>query len=274
MKNLDVQSAIAGEIMTPYIIMLNINAIFEDIIKTLKKNRISAVFICDETKNEYYIISQTDIIEFLDNGGMYKENIAEIRATEIMKGPIQLLDVETPVDKVIRFMAEHNYKRVLISKKGKATGVISTRDIMKWNNTYFKPAKLQILLFMDNKSSFFIARHIFEENIEDDIKCELIDLYGGALNTISTMFDELIKGSGRMSQLSKERRSILFEPYQNITGILICDYNSIDLKRKLRNATKKFFNTHDNLLKQANSKNIAIYTCLDIKPVIPIFKNT
>jgi len=88
------------------------------------------------------------------------------------------------------------------------------------------------------------------------------------------MFDELIKGSGKMSQLSKESHSVLFEPYQNITGILICDYNSIDLKRKLRNATKKFFDTHDNLLKQANSKNIAIYTCLDINPVIPIFKNT
>jgi len=271
---LDVQSAIAGEIMTPYVIMLEINAIFEDIIKVLKRNRISAVFICDEIKNEYYVVSETDIIDFLDRGGMYKENIAKIQAAEIMNGPIQLLDVETPIDKVIRFMAERKYKRVLISKKGKAAGVISTRDIMKWNNTYFKPAKPQILLFMDNKASTFIARHIFEENIEDDIKRELIDLYGGALNTISIMFDELIKGSGKISQFSKERRSVLFEPYQNITGILICDYNSIDLKRKLRNATKKFFESHSKLLKQANSKNLAIYTCLDINPVIPIFKNT
>jgi len=138
-------------------------------------------------------------------------------------------------------MARNNYKRVLVTKNGVPVGVISTRDILIWNNSYFRPAKPQVLLFMDNSTSNFIAKHIFEQNVDPSMKRGLIDLYGGALNTISFMTDEIMSQSGKMCHLEKDHRSVLFEPYECITGVLICDYNSIDLRRKLILATHKFY---------------------------------
>ena len=143
MKELDASSAIAGEIMTPYVIMLKTDATFRDVIDILHKNNITAVFIYDDNKDDYFIISQTDIINYLEEGGMFQQNLSKIHVSEIMQGPIDMLDFETPIDNIIRFMTRRKYKRVLISKEGEAVGVVSTRDIMMWNNTYFKQAKPQ-----------------------------------------------------------------------------------------------------------------------------------
>ncbi len=272
MKELDVNSAIAGEIMTPYVIMLDINATFRKVIETLYANNISAIYIHNTLNNNYYIISQTEIINYLNSGGMFQNELPKISVSEIMKGPIEMLDINTPVDKIIRFMTEHNYKRVLITKNGKPSGVISTRDIMIWNNTYFKPAKPQVLLFMDNASSNFIAKHIFKQNIDGDIPKDLIDIYGGALSSISIITNQIMKKSGNIRYLMKEKLSILLEPYKKITGVLICDYNSIDLRRKLQKATIDFFKLYLVSFKPTEKKE-GIHHSYDISPIIPIFES-
>jgi len=265
-------SAVAGDIMTPHVIMLDTNATFKNVIELLHKYDISAVFIEDPSKDEYFIITKTDIINFLNDRGMKEQNLSDISVKEIMKGPTTMLDIDTPIDTLIRFMIEHNFKRVLISKNNKPAGVVSTRDIMKWNNTYFKPAKPQILLFMDDINSTFIAKHIYQENIGDDVQQELIDIYGGAISSISAITDEVIKSSGTMRQLLKDKRSILFEPYKGITGILISDYNSIELRRKLKIATEKFYETYSNLIDDKHIKEMGVNVNLDIESLVPIFK--
>jgi len=271
MSEMDVYSAVAGEIMTPYVIMLKMDANFRDVVDTLYKNDISAVFIHDTSANLYYIISQAEIVNYLSIKGLEKTDLPSIPVSEIMVGPVELIDVDTTVDNVIRFMAEHNYKRVLISREGKAIGVVSGRDIMMWNNTYFRSAKAQILLFLDNINSCILARHIFEDNIEDEVKNELIDIYGGALKAISIITDEIINRSGNLYHLHKDKRSILIEPYKNITGILICDYNSIELRRKLKQATEKFYNLNSSLLDACQGME-GVNVELDISEIIPIFE--
>ncbi|TFF98004.1 MAG: CBS domain-containing protein, partial [Promethearchaeota archaeon] len=241
MNEKDLGSAVAKEIMTPFVISLNSDATFENVINTLVENRITAVFIHDPKTNDYYIISQRYIVKFLKRDGLKSINLAQTSVKEIMKGPIETVDVQTPVETVIRFMTEHDYKRVLISENGKATGVISTKDIMKWNDTYFfKPAVPQILFFVDNLTSNLIGRHIFKKNIQDEVQDDLIDIYGGALNSISIITNQLIKESGKMTHLMKDKRAVLFEPRDQVTGILICDFNSVDLRRKLIAATDLF----------------------------------
>jgi len=272
MEESNENSAVAGEIMTPHVIMLEIDSTFKDAIKYLYENDISAVFIEDPSKDEYFIITKTDIINFLNDRGLKEHNLSDISVKEIMKGPTTMLDIDTPIDTIIRFMIEHNYKRVLISKDNKPAGVVSTRDIMKWNNTYFKPAKPQILLFMDDINSTFIARHIYQENIGDDVQQELIDIYGGAISSISAITDEVIKSSGTMRQLLKDKRSILFEPYKGITGILISDYNSIELRRKLKIATEKFYETYSNMIDEKHNKEMGVNVILDIGSLVPIFE--
>lgn len=272
MTKMGEESTVAKEIMTPYIIIIEKDAKLKDAIELLDKHKISAVFINDDIEKDYYIITKTDIIQFLNSGGMFRNDIADVPIKEIMKGPVELLDVNTPIDKLIRFLTENNYKRALISEDGKAVGVVSTKDIMKFNNTYFKPAKPQILLFMDNFNSTLIAKYIYEENLKDDVSKDLIDIYGGALTSISIITNHIIKQSGSMRQLIKDRRSIILEKYKGITGILISDYNSIDLKRKLQIATKKFYQKHSRIIDNSHKQNSGICVELDINPVISVFK--
>ncbi|MHA2288444.1 MAG: CBS domain-containing protein [Promethearchaeota archaeon] len=265
-------SAIAEQIMTPYVVMLDTTATFKEVVKKMQKHNISAVIIEDATRSEYFIITKTDIINFLVSGGMAEQNLSQVSVKRIMQGPISLIGVNTPIDKVIRFMIQHNFKRVLIGKDNKPAGIVSTKDIMQWNNTYFKPSKPQILLFMDNINSLFIARHIYKENLTQDVKDELIDAYGGAITSISAIIDEILKKSGTMRQLLKDKRSILFEPYKGITGILISDYNSIELRRKLQIATKKFYEIHAEIIDDTRKEDKGINKTLDLEPIVPIFK--
>jgi len=265
-------SAIAEQIMTPYVVMLDTSATFKDVIEKMQKHNISAVFIENTTESEYFIITKTDVINFLNSGGILEQNLSEVSVKKIMQGPTSLIDVKTPIDTIIRFMIEHNFKRVLIGRDNKPAGVVSTKDIMQWNNTYFKPSKPQILLFMDNINSIFIAKHIYVENISQDVEDDLIDAYGGAITSISAIIDEILKKSGTMRQLLKDKRSILFQPYKGITGILISDYNSIELRRKLQIATQKFYEMHAKIIDDSHKEKKGINITLDLEPIIPIFK--
>ena len=272
MEEIDESSATVGEIMTPHVILLKKDALFKELVEKLQKYNISAIFIEDTTTNEYFIVTKTDVINFLSSGGILEQNLSEVSVEKLMQGPTELIDIDTSIDTVIRFMIEHGFKRVLIGKDNKPVGVVSTKDIMQWNNTYFKPSKPQILLIMDNLNSIFIAKHIYKENLDDDVHDGLMDAYGGALTSISAITDEVIKQSGTMRQLLKDKRSILFEPYKGITGVLISDYNSIELRRKLKIATKKFYELHSELINSKHSKENGISKTLNIDPIVPIFK--
>lgn len=271
MTGINVHSAIAGEIMTPYVIMIEKNASFRELVQILTEKNISAVFIFDEENEDYFIVSQTDVVNFLGNGGLKEKELGEVPVSEIMNGPIDMLHITTPIDKIIRFMATHNYKRALISENQRAVGVISTRDIMIWNDTYFKPASPHILLFLDNITSLIIAKHVFEDNLTGEVRHELIEAYGGALKAINVMTEEILKNSGDMKHMVNDKTSILFEPYNNITGILICDYNSIDLRKKLQKATHEFYDVHKNVMTSPQSR-YGINIMLKIQPVIHHFK--
>ncbi|MFX1395673.1 MAG: cyclic nucleotide-binding/CBS domain-containing protein [Promethearchaeota archaeon] len=271
MQAIDARSAIARDIMTPFVVMIDINSTFEETINILHDKKISAVFIHDKGNNNYYIVSHMDVINYLKVRGMFKSNLWDIPIIELMKGPIRTIDEETPVDSIIRFLSNNNYKRTLITKNGKPVGVVSTKDILMWNNSYFKPARPQIFLFMCNLTSNVIARHVFEENIEDEIQHDLLDLLVGALSSISLITDEVLKKSGKISHLMGEKRSVLFEPYKNISGLLICDYNSIELRRKLQIATWKFYDLHRDYLETASKHDTGLSLTLDISPIISIF---
>lgn len=257
--------------MTPHVIMVDTNALLKDVVALIYENDISAVFIAERNKGQYYIVSQADIVRFLYKKGLNQGNLADVSVTDVMRGPVETINEEETVDNVIRFMTERKYKRVLIESKGKPAGVISTRDVMMWNNTYFRKAKPQIILFMDNYNSTIISRHVFRENLNDKIDRDLIDIYGGALTTISMMTNEVIKRSGKMRNIQKDKRSILLETYKGITGILICDYNSIELRKKLRDATYQFYQEHKRVIDSSHANNQAIFSTLKIDNIIPIF---
>ncbi len=91
MEEVNESSAIAGEIMTPNVIMLDTSSTFKDVIEKLHKHNISAVIIEDVFKGEYFIITKTDVINFLNSGGIFEQNLSDISVKDIMQGPVQYL---------------------------------------------------------------------------------------------------------------------------------------------------------------------------------------
>lgn len=264
-----ISHACAKDIMTPFVHMLHPMATLKEILEIMVEKQVSAVFIDHKQEHKYFIVSQTDVIKFLHQEGINDPLINLVPASRIMKGPIEVIEEDMSIDLVIRFMKNHNYKRVLIGKEGTATGVISTRDILIWNDVYFKPARPQVLLFIENQSSLLIGKHFFKENIEQGSSPDnqLIELYGGALSSISMITDEVLKQTGKMKHLLKENRAVLFENKENITGILICDNNSIDMRTKLHRATARFID-----LNQKYIKNNYFSREFDVRPIISVFK--
>ncbi len=238
--------------MTPHVHMLPSAATFGEVVKMMHDEEISAVFIHDATSDNYYIISQTDVVYFLHHYGLVEKDLGAIPVTRLMIGPVDMIEQDTPLDLVIRFMVEKQYKRVLISRDGKPAGIVSQRDVMVWGDKYFKVAQPQVLLFMENQSSIFVGKHTFQENLNKTLDKDLIELYGGALTSISAITDEVLQQPGKMMRLEKDNRTILFEPWHEITGILICTGNSIELRRRLHEATEQFYTKHHTLFESPN----------------------
>jgi CBS domain-containing protein len=250
-----IDSAAAKDIMTPFVHMLPTTATLQDVIKNLNINDISAVFIEDKKKSKYYIISQSDIVRFLYEGGLHDPMIDKVPSARIMKGPVSMLDEDTSIDLVIRFMRQKDYKRALISRNGEPVGVISTRDILIWNDIYFKPAEPQALLVVDNTSNLLICQHIFKENISEGLNETLMEMYGGALSSISMITDEILKKKGQFKRLLREKNVILFEPREKITSILISNNNSIEIRRNLHKFTNNFVSKY---AKRLNHKDFQV----------------
>lgn len=228
--------------MTPRVFMLPSTSNFGELVRLMHEKRVSAIIIFNVDDGQYYIISHTDVIEFLHKfrGEYDKDEMYSTKLSQIMNGPIDIVEEKTPIDQVIRIMTVRGYKRVLIGKNGEPTGIVSTRDLLLWNNNYFKEAAPLILMVMDNDSSIILGKHVFRENFNRQINHELIDLYGGALTSISHITEEVLNQSGGMRCIRKDNFTILFEPREMITAILVCDHNSIMLRRRLNSFTSRF----------------------------------
>ena len=91
MEKFDVDSASARDIMTPFVIMIRANASFKDAVAILHENNISAAFVNEPDSKNYYIISHTDIINFLANGGLKQENLSEFPIKSISLNSVEFL---------------------------------------------------------------------------------------------------------------------------------------------------------------------------------------
>ncbi|TFF97027.1 MAG: hypothetical protein EU547_05505 [Promethearchaeota archaeon] len=69
----------------------------------------------------------------------------------------------------------------------------------------------------------------------------------------------------------KDKRAVLFEPRDQVTGILICDFNSVDLRRKLIAATDLFCKIYEDLINQAIKYKRGISQICDISKIISVF---
>ena len=235
------------DLMTKYVLMLPSTALFGDLVELMFKNKVSAVVINNPDTQKYFIISHTDVITFIHKSRENPQSIFSSPLSSIMKSPVDIIDQNTSIDKAIRLMNERGHKRLVLGKNGIPTGIISTRDILLWNNRFFKPGKPIMLLVLDNDTSIVIAKHKFMDNLTREINDDLVEIYGGALASINNITNEVINANGKMRVLQKDSYSVLFEPREKITGILVVTHNNIELRRRLYGFVESFSEEHKDL---------------------------
>ncbi|MBD3351373.1 MAG: CBS domain-containing protein [Candidatus Lokiarchaeota archaeon] len=253
MSDKNIENTIARTIMTDHIYKLNIEASLDQVVKLMNDEHISGVFLEDEKSNQYYIITHTDIVAWLNSAVGKPLHIEQVNVSDIMNGPVEMIDENMPIDKVIHHLRDKDIKRTLVARDSKPIGVISFSDILQWNYNYFKVGIPQAFLVIENKSGILIGKHIFEENIDEPVNQELMDLFGGALKSISHITNEVLGKQTQMKNLIGENHAVLFEVFFEITGILICDQHSIELHQKLHTAVRLFYKKHE---KRIQSKGL------------------
>ncbi len=255
-KDLSVEHPIAKDLMTPWVYMIPSMAPLEAAVQMMWDKRQNAVIVLHAPDEEpdrlkYYSVTQTNINDYLfrhlSNNPNSRKTLRGLMSeplSSVMEGPIEVIEEGTTVDRVIRRMINGRaggYERVLIGRHGQPSGVLSKEDILMWNNKYFKPAKPLVILAMENDSSVVIDRYVFQNNLaKANCNIELLDHLGPALKSVSLMTEEMLEHSGEIHSFQKDNYSVLFEPRDRITGILVCDHDSLDLRRRLYDAMNRY----------------------------------
>ena len=222
-----------------------------DLLKVLQlmdKKQISAVVVEDlDDLSNYYIISHTDIIRFLvkersqlDYLGLLvggKTLMQETKAKDIMRGPIDIIHKDTPIDELIGIMLKTGYKRAIVgNEKNQPIGIISTKDIIKWNSVLLPPGIPFLVCVMEIDSGLVLCKNFFKQDITDGF----LSILGGSISAISGLTSEILKHSGNVRLIEKDNYEIMLETHESITAFLVVDRSSITLRRKLQSFLRQF----------------------------------
>ena len=248
---------IAADIAHVGVYLLEKSNLFLDVISLMEKKNISAVIIEDiQDLSHYYIITHREIVHFFatrrkqfesqENPGEEYQLLKNIRAADIMRGPIDIIVKSTPIDEVVHIMNKKGYKRVIVGNdKGQPIGIISTKDVIAWTKDILPKGTPIMLAVIENVTGLVISKHIFR----DDIAEEYLDLLGGVLTAIEGITDEIMQNSGDLRFIEKDFYDIMLEHTDYVTIILICDESSIELRIELQVFVKRFMHQFEDDLK-------------------------
>lgn len=266
MNSYDLEHPIAKDIMTPLVYSISSQENFSSAIEQMVEKRISALLVNHES--QHFIITYRDVAAFLYRNRNSPNDLNNIKVADWMKGPVDLLDENTPIDSIIHYLFKHGYRLAIIGKQGVPTGVVSISDILMWTDMYFKPSKPLVFAMIHNPTAILIGSYIFKENLEVEINNkklrhgvnqDLLDIFGGALQSVSQILEEIIDQSGYVRELEKESYIITFERREFITGILFSDKKSINMRHRLHQVTNLFCDKYIKEIKMWN-ENIGIST--------------
>lgn len=218
------------------------------VLDIMDRKNVSAVIVEDlEDMHNYYLISHSDIIHFLAQQRSYldflgvvaggRSLLQEVKARDVMRGPLDIVKKGTPIDEIIQRMHESGFKRLILGNDaGQPIGIVSTQDILAWNNDFFRKGTPILICVMENHSGIILAQRFFRKDFGE----ELLELFGGSLTAITSITSEVLKESGNLRVIEKDYYVIMLEPGDYTTGVLVADYQSIDLRRKLQHFLFKF----------------------------------
>ena len=233
---------IASDIASMSVIKVDYDDSIMSVITLMDKHQISAIMVVDARKKQkkYYIISHGDIIHFFTHSKEYRHSLLIMgidllkatKAGDICRGPLDVIAKDTAIDEIMRIMFSKGWKRLFIGEEegGDPTGIISTKDILSWNNDFFKKGTPILLAILENKSGLILAKKFFKDAFGE----ELLELFGGSLSAISAITSEVLKKSGDLRIIEKDYYVIMIEPSEVVSAILIADHASLDLRKNMQ----------------------------------------
>ena len=117
----------AREIMQRPVLATTVRASVRDIASQLVGNGFSGMPVAGRDGTVVGVITEADIIKAL----VEEKPLETLTAYDIMSPNPTTVDVETPLDEVMKVLQEHHILRVPVTDKGKLIGIISRSDLIK-----------------------------------------------------------------------------------------------------------------------------------------------
>jgi len=117
----------ASEVMQRPVLATTPRASVRDIATQIVVNEISGMPVMEKTGAIVGIITEADIMGALIDG----KKIENLTAQDIMSTDPITVDIDTPMDEVMRLLEKNGVLRVPVTSRGKVVGIISRRDIIK-----------------------------------------------------------------------------------------------------------------------------------------------
>ena len=117
----------AKDIMQQPVIAATPQASLRDVATQLVTNEFSGMPVAASDGRVVGVITESDIIRALIQG----KKLENLTAAEVMTGPPITVDVNTPLEDVMKSLEDHRIVRVPVTSENMLFGIISRRDVIR-----------------------------------------------------------------------------------------------------------------------------------------------
>jgi predicted transcriptional regulator len=117
----------AKDIMEQPVIAATPQASLRDVATQLVSNEFSGMPVAAPDGRVVGVITESDIIRALIQG----KKLENLTAADVMSRPPITVDVDTPLEDVMKSLEDHRIVRVPVTSENMLIGIISRRDVMR-----------------------------------------------------------------------------------------------------------------------------------------------
>jgi CBS domain-containing protein len=120
-------SVTAKDIMQKPVLAATPLASLRDVATQLVTNEFSGMPVAASDGRVVGVVTESDIVRILIEG----KRLENLTAGEVMTGPPITVDVDAPIEDVMKKLEENRIVRVPVTNQGKLVGIIARRDVIR-----------------------------------------------------------------------------------------------------------------------------------------------
>ena len=120
-------SVTAGDIMEKPVLAATPLASLRDVAIQLVTNEFSGMPVAGPDGRVVGVVTESDIVRILIEG----KRLENLTAGEVMTGPAITVNVETPIEEVMKKLEDNRIVRVPVTDQDKLVGIVARRDVIR-----------------------------------------------------------------------------------------------------------------------------------------------